>query len=77
MSVTLVVFTAVGTSVALLCALASLLWWAYKRGQADGAEKAGRDAARAEDQAKIEALERQLAETRAELSAIQPKRRRI
>jgi hypothetical protein len=76
MDVTLVVFTVVGTSVAVLCALAGLVWWAYKRGQAAGAEKAGRDAARAEDQAKIDALERQLAETRAELAAIQPRRRR-
>jgi hypothetical protein len=41
----------------------------YKRGQAAGAE-------RAEDKPKIEALERLLAETRTELAALQPRRRR-
>jgi hypothetical protein len=60
--------TILGTVVTVLVALASLVWWAYKRGIAAGKE-------RAEDKAKIEGLERQLAETRAELAAMQPKRR--
>jgi hypothetical protein len=49
----------------------SQLWWLYKRGQAAGAERAGRDAARAEDKAKVEDLERQLTETRADLTDTQ------
>jgi SRSO17 transposase len=44
-------------------ALGALVRWVCKRGQAA-----------AEDNAKIEALTRQLAETRAELAALQPKR---
>lgn len=63
------VFVILGTAVTMLSALGALLWWVYQRGQAAGAE-------RAEDKAKIEALERLLAETRAELSELQPKRRR-
>jgi hypothetical protein len=55
------VFTVGGT-------LFSQLWWLYKRGQAAGAEKASRDTARAEDKAKVEDLERQLTETRADLA---------
>ena len=58
-----------GTVVTVLVALSSLVWWAYKRGIAAGKE-------RAEDKAKIESLEWLLAETRAELAAMQPKRRR-
>lgn len=69
------VFAILGTAVTVLGAQASLIWWAYKRGQAAGEEKAGRDAARAVDKAKIEAIERMLAETRAELAAMRPKRR--
>jgi hypothetical protein len=83
MSVVMVVFAILGTTVTVLAALAGLVWWAYKRGQAAGTDRAGRDAARAEDVAKIEALQRQLAETRAdladtraELTALQPKRQR-
>jgi hypothetical protein len=83
MSVVMVVFAILGTTVTVLVALAGLVWWAYKRGQAAGADKAGRDAARAEDVAKIEALQRQLTETRtdladtqAALAALQSKRER-
>jgi uncharacterized iron-regulated membrane protein len=70
MSVAEAVFAILGTAVTMLSALGALLWWVYKRGQAAGAE-------RAEDKAKINALERMLDDTRAELSALQPKRRRI
>jgi type VI protein secretion system component VasK len=68
-----------GAAVPLLVALASLLWWAYKRGEAAGEAKAERRAGErslAEDKAKIQALERQLAEILAELAFMQPKRRR-
>ena len=63
------VCTIFGTVVTVPVALASLVWWAYKRGIAAGKERAA-------DKAKIESLERLLAETRAELAAVQPKRRR-
>lgn len=59
-----VIFTIIGTSIAGLSAIAGLMWWAYKRGQAAGKQ-------RAEDKAKIEALERQVAELTA-----QPSKRR-
>jgi uncharacterized protein HemX len=82
---------------ALLAPLAALGWWLYKLGQASGAERAKREEAerlrdedrkeaarlQAENDTKIEALEkqfleteRQLQETRAELASLQPKRRR-
>jgi hypothetical protein len=57
-----------GAIVPLLVALASLLWWAYRRGEAAGMAKA-------EGRAKIEALERLLRETRTELASLQPRRR--
>lgn len=57
-------FAILGSAVATLVAVAGLAWWAYKRGLAAGVEKAGQDAARA----KIETLERQLIDTRAELT---------
>jgi hypothetical protein len=59
------VCTILGTVVTVVVALAILVWWAYKPGIAAGKE-------RAEDQAKIEGLERRLAE----LEVMQPKRRR-
>jgi hypothetical protein len=66
-------------SVTVLCAMASLLWWAYRRGQASGAEKAAHEAerrAQARADAKIRALERLVAEMHAELAVMQPRRRR-
>jgi len=68
------------TSVTALGGMGSLLWWTYRRGQASGAEKARREAdqrAQAQADAKIQALERLVAEMRAELTSIQPKRRRL
>ena len=52
---------------------AGLLWWTYKRGEAAGERKAGQ----AEDKTKIEALEQQLAATRAELALIHPRQGHI
>ena len=66
-------------SVTVLCAMGSLVWWAYRRGLATGAEKARHQAdqrAQARADAKIRALERQVAEMHAELAALQPRRRR-
>ena len=63
--------------VTVLASVGGLSWWSYKRGRAAGKEQADRDAARAEDQARIEALERQLDETKAELVSLQQRRRRI
>jgi flagellar basal body-associated protein FliL len=65
------IFIIIGTFVAALGSEASLLWWAYRRGQAAGEEKAGRN----EDKARIAALEQQLTEIRTELAAFQSKRR--
>ena len=70
------VFAILGTVVTALTGEATLMWWVYRRGEAAGAEKAGRDAAQAEGQARIEQLARELAETRAGLAALQSKRRR-
>jgi hypothetical protein len=77
MSIAEAVFAILGTVVTALTAEATLLWWVYKRGEAAGAEKAGRDAAQAAGQARIEQLARELAETRAELTALQSKRRKV
>lgn len=55
MNTAVAIFTIIGTSIAGLTAAAVLLDWAYKRGQAAGTEQA-------EGKAKIEALERQVAE---------------
>jgi type VI protein secretion system component VasK len=66
-------------TVALMVALASVLWWVYKRGEAAGEAKAERRAGErslAEDKARIEALEHRLGEVLAELASIQPRRRR-
>jgi hypothetical protein len=79
MSIAEVVAAILSATVPLLVALASLMWWAYRRGEAAGEEKAERKAgerSQAEDKAKIEALGQLLAETRAELASLQPKRRR-
>ena len=57
----------VSAIVPLIVALTSLLWWAYRRGEAAGMEKAV-------GKAKIEALERLLTEMRAELASLQPRR---
>jgi hypothetical protein len=76
MNATEMVFTVIGAGVTTLAALTSLAWWIYKRGQAAGEERAGRAAARAEDKAQIAALERQLAETRAQVAAISPQTKR-
>jgi len=68
-----------GAAVPLLVALASLMWWAYRRGEAAGEAKAERKAGErslAEDKARIRALEQQLGEILAEIAASQPKRRR-
>jgi hypothetical protein len=59
-------------TVPLLVALASLMWWAYRRGLAAGEEKRSL----AEATAKIEALQRSQAEILAELASLQQKRRR-
>jgi outer membrane murein-binding lipoprotein Lpp len=77
MNMTEMVFTIIGAVVTALTALAGLASWIYRRGQAAGKEKAERAAARAGDMAKIESLERQLAETRAQIATIgmQAKRR--
>ena len=67
-------------SATVLGCLGSLLWWTYRRGQASGVEKAKREAdqrAQAQADAKIQALVRLVAETRAELASMQPKRRRL
>jgi hypothetical protein len=66
-------------SVTVLGGLGSLLWWAYRRGQVSGAERAKHEAeqrAQAEENAKIEALQKLVIEMRAELVSMQPKRRR-
>lgn len=64
MSTAVAIFTIIGTVIALLSTEAGLVWWAYKQGQK-----------RAEDKAKIEALERGLLEIRAEVTTRQRKRR--
>jgi hypothetical protein len=63
-SVVMVVFAILGTTVTVLAALASLVWWAYKRGHTAGEASSG-------NKAKVEGLERQLAETRRDLAALQ------
>ena len=67
-----------GTSATVLCAMGSLLWWAYRRGQASGAERVRHQAdqrAQAQADAKIQALERLVAEMHGELAAMQSRRR--
>ena len=68
----LLAFTIVGSLVPLLAAMTTLMWWVYGRGVAAGIDRAGR----ASDLARIDALERELAQTRAELAEFQSKRRR-
>jgi hypothetical protein len=72
MNVALLVCTIIGSTITLVVAMASFAWWVYRRGVAAGLERAGRVG----DQARIDTLERELAQTQAELTAIQPKRRR-
>jgi hypothetical protein len=55
-----------GVIVAVLSALVSLVWWAYRWGWTAGIKQA-------EDTAKIAFLERLLADTRAQLASIQPR----
>jgi type VI protein secretion system component VasK len=65
-------------TVPLLVALAGLIWWAYRRGEAAGEAKAERRAGErslAEEKAKIEALDRRLGEILAELASMQPGQR--
>jgi hypothetical protein len=64
MSTAEAICTIIGSAIALLSTEAGLVWWAYKQGQK-----------RAEDRAKIEALERGLREVRAEVATRQLKRR--
>jgi len=75
------VFVILGTVVALIVALASFVSWVYKLGQASGADRAGREASRLEEQAKHEVLQRRLdeaitalADTRTQLAALQSQR---
>jgi hypothetical protein len=63
------VFVIIDAVVAAASSLAGLLAGAYGRGQAAATR-------RAEDKARIEALERQLTETRKELAALQSRRGR-
>jgi type VI protein secretion system component VasK len=74
------ILATLSASATVLGCLGSLLWWTYRRGQASGVEKAKREAdqrAQAQADAKIQALERLVAEMRAELASMQPKRRRL
>jgi hypothetical protein len=72
------IFAILSAAATVLCAMGSLLWWAYRRGQAWGAEKARHEAdqrAQARADAKIQALERLVAEMHGELTAMQSRRR--
>jgi hypothetical protein len=72
------IFAILSAAATVLCAIGSLLWWAYRCGQAWGAEKARREAeqrAQARADVKIRALERLVAEMHAELAAMQSRRR--
>jgi hypothetical protein len=62
------IFVIIGTVVTLLGSVAGLTWWAYRRGETAGEEKAGR----AEDKARIASIERQIKQ----LAAAQQRRRR-
>jgi hypothetical protein len=80
MSIAEAVFAILSASATVLGGLGSLLWWAYRRGQVSGAEKARHEAdqrAQADANAKIQALERLVAGMQAELASMQPKRRRL
>ena len=63
------IYALIGTIITGLSVVGSLVWWAYRRGQRAGAQ-------RAEDTARIKALEVQLTETRRQLVALQVKRGR-
>jgi len=60
------VFTIIGAIVTALATLAGLAVWIYRSGETAGEQKAGR----AEDKAALDALRREVAETRAEIAAI-------
>lgn len=65
MSIVVAIFAILGSAATALGGLAGLLWWTYKRGMEEGKRQAGQ----AEDKAKIEALERQVAELASMLPA--------
>jgi hypothetical protein len=71
MTVALLIFTIIGSSVALIVAVSGLAWWAYRRGVADGV----RQAELAGDRTRVENFVRALAQTRAELAVLQPRPR--
>lgn len=66
MSSAVAVFAILSSAVTVVAGLVGLLWWAYKRGE----EAGERRARQAEDKAKIQELEQQLAATRADLALI-------
>ena len=75
------IFVILGTVVALIVALTSFVSWVYKLGQVSGAERAGQEASRLEEKAKLAALQRgldeattALADTRTQLAALQSQR---
>lgn len=65
-------FAVLGLAATVLTSEATFAWWAYRLGFAAGKKAAERAAAEAEGQARIDDLERQLAETRKQLAALQP-----
>jgi hypothetical protein len=71
MSAAETVLAVIGSVGTVLTPVAGLGWWIYKRAWASGYRAAERDAIMAEDKARVESLERQLAETREQLAAIQ------
>jgi len=64
MDVTSMIFVVIGSSVGLIVAIATLVWWAYRRGVEAGIERADR----AGDRARIAALEGQISVLRRQLS---------
>jgi hypothetical protein len=79
MGIAEMVFAILSASATALGSVGGLLWWVYRRGQASGADRARREAGQrtqAEADARIQALEKLIAETRVELASLQPKRRR-
>jgi hypothetical protein len=71
MNTAVTVLAILGSIATVSTGAAGLVWWGYKLGWTSGKKAAERAAAQAEGQARIETLERQLAETRQELAAIQ------
>lgn len=79
MNNTVTAFIIMGGAAPVLAGVASLLRMIYRRGVAAGEEKTRREIERrvqAEEQKKILALEKLVAEMRAELASNQPRRRR-